>query len=336
MLTREQLLSTPPMLPDKARGAMLGIAVGTFLALDAPASGIQREYSPVFDRSAEENAGASVVEFSLLTARTLLDCDGVLTHEAVGDAWMEYVATTDETYGRQTGEYEAARNLRRGLRPPMTGRANAYAHSATAAARVAPIGILCAGDPQAAMKMAAIDASVSHDREGVWGAQSVAAGVAVAMADGSAEEIVQAMFEPAPQDSWLHYALYEAYNIVGRSRGRLTEAWPLLHEVLWSGFPSAVCAVVPQAVGLLLLLNKDFQNAVSTIAGFGRNAEYITPICGAVLGARYGASAIPEQWRRAVRHAEGSCLDFTRRMNIEETADALALLARPEALRRSV
>ena len=61
---------------------------------------------------------------------------------------------------------------------------NAYHISDGAAMRAAPIGIVAGGDIAKAAAWAEADASVSHFRDGIWGAQAVAAGVSRAMAGG--------------------------------------------------------------------------------------------------------------------------------------------------------
>jgi len=51
----------------------------------------------------------------------------------------------------------AINNLRAGLAPPVTGSDNHEMWSDGAAMRIAPVGILCAGDPREAARLAAIE-----------------------------------------------------------------------------------------------------------------------------------------------------------------------------------
>ena len=74
------------------------------------------------------------------------------------------------------------------------------------AMRIGPIGIVCAGDPEKAAAMAKIESEVSHFRDGVWGAQAVAAAVSVAMVDGTMDEILDAAMKVIPEESWLYYS----------------------------------------------------------------------------------------------------------------------------------
>ncbi|MFC1997964.1 ADP-ribosylglycohydrolase family protein [Chloroflexota bacterium] len=63
----------------------------------------------------------------------------------------------------------AVENIRRGIKPPYSGIDNVFNDDDGAAMRIAPVGIICAGNPQKAAEMAAIDAQISHDRDGIWG-----------------------------------------------------------------------------------------------------------------------------------------------------------------------
>ena len=58
-------------------------------------------------------------------------------------------------------------------------------------------------------------------------------------------------------------------------------------------------------------------------ANFARDADTIGAVCGAVLGAKYGASGIPEKWREKVRYPSGTCLLFTKGMDIYDIATRL-------------
>ena len=323
MLTRNELLSNPQKLQDKARGALIGLAIGDSFGDAARNQNNQLSYGFTADFNKGASWSTDDTEFALLTALTLIDCQGKLTSQHVVDRWLEHVATQDELKRGGASEFEASINLRKGLRPPFTGRYNAYSHSDGAAMRMAPVGILFAGDPQRAIESAQIDAEISHDREGVWGAQAVAAAVAVAMVDGSIEEIIEAAMCAIPKDTWFEYAMTKAFDIVDKAKGDILEAWMPLHDELWTSYKAAVCEAVAQSFGVLKLCHNDFRLGVTWAGNFGRDADTIGAICGAVLGAKYGASGIPAKWIEKTRHPTGTCLAFTKGLDILQVADQL-------------
>ncbi len=327
MLTRQQLLQDKDLFLDKARGALIGLAIGDSFGDASRKPDNQLNYGFTTDFHKGASWSTDDTEFAMLTAQILIDCKGALTSQHVVDAWLMHVATLDELKRGGASEFEASRNLRRGLRPPYSGRYNAYCHSDGAAMRISPIGVLCAGDVERAIAMAEIDASVSHDREGVWGAQSVAAAVAAAMADATIEEILEAAMKPVPKDTWYEYAMQRALRIVDEANGELLQAWMPLHDELWTSYKASVCEAVAQAFGVLKLCNRDFRTGVTCAGNFGRDADTIGAICGAILGAKYGYASIPHTWAEKPRYPSGTCLTFTKGMDILAVADQLADIA---------
>ena len=263
-----------------------------------------------------------------MTAQTLIEANGRLTPEIVAEAWKKHVVTQGEELNRGgNSEMEAAANLRRGLMPPYTGLYNAYAFSDGAAMRAAPIGIVFAGDLPGAAQAAETDASISHCRDGVWGAQSVACAVAAAVAGASFEEILDAALYPVPKTSWYYYTFQLAMDIVRQADGRLLDAWMPLHDRLATRYKASVPEAVSQAFGVLALSHEDFRTGVITAGNFGRDADTIAAICGAVLGGMYGYKAIPARWAEKTRYPSGTCLPMARGIDLLEIAGKLCALA---------
>ena len=305
---------------------MIGIAIGDSFGDASRKPDNQLSYGITTDFHKGASWSTDDTEFALLTARTLIACQGRLTDEAVVDAWLENVATQDDFKRGGASEFEASRNLRRGLRPPLSGQYNSYAHSDGAAMRIAPIGILNAGDIDGAVAMAETDAHISHYREGVWGAQAVAAAVACAMADGDMDEILAAAMKPIPEGTWLRASMEKAFAIVDRAQGNFLDAWMPLHDELWCTYKAAVSEAVAAAFGILKLEHRDFRTGVVAAGNFGRNADTIAAIVGAVLGARYGAEAIPPSWVEKPRYPSGTCLLFAKGIDLLDIADQLCEL----------
>lgn len=323
MLNRKDLLANPDKLRDKARGALIGLAIGDSFGDASRNQQNQLNYGFTADFNKGASWSTDDTEFAMLTAVTLISCQGRLTTQAVVDQWLAHVATQDELKRGGASEFEASINLRRGLRPPETGKYNAYSHSDGAAMRIAPIGILCAGDPDMAKRMAQIDAEVSHDREGIWGAQAVAAAVSAAMADATMDDILAAAASAAPMGTWFAYALKKAFDIVDRANGDVLAAWMPLHDELWTSYKAAVSEAVAQAFGVLRMKHADFRQGVVWAGNFGRDADTIGAICGAVLGAKYGIAGIPAAWVEKTRYPTGTCLAFTKGLDVLNIADQL-------------
>ncbi len=324
MISRSELLKNTENYKNRARGALIGLAIGDSFGDAARNQNNQLNYGFTADFNKGASWSTDDTEFAILTAITLINSKGSLTSDDVVNHWLSHVAVQDELKRGGASEVEASMNLRRGLRPPFTGRYNAYNNSDGAAMRVSPIGILWAGDINKAKEFAKIDAEISHDREGIWGAQAVAAAVATAMADGSIEEIIDSAMSAAPVNTWFNYAMKKALQIVENANGEILDAWMPLHDELRSSYKSVVSEAVAQAFGILKLSNGSFRLGVTFAGNFGRDADTIGAICGAILGAKCGLSNIPESWVEKTRYPTGTCLEFTKGLDIIKIADQLS------------
>ena len=172
-------------LRERVHGAIVGQAVGD--ALGAPAEGMSRSairsvYGRIAGFVSDDQAGTDDSEFAALTAQILLRHGPSLTPDDVSAEWCRVLVRQDGGFAHGGfSEMEAIHNLARGWRAPVSGSDNHEMWSDGSAMRVAPIGAYCAGDPAEAARLAGIDASVSHARDGIWCGQAVAAAVAAAM-----------------------------------------------------------------------------------------------------------------------------------------------------------
>lgn len=326
MITREDLIQNKNLALDKAIGSLSGLAIGDSFGDAARGADNQRDYGITTDFNKGASWSTDDTEFALMTAKLLIEHEGNFASDDVVNMWFKYVATEDELKRGGVSEVEACNNLRRGLRPPQSGMYNAYYMSDGAAMRSGPIGIVCAGDPERAADLAYRDACVSHYREGIWGAQAVAVAVSLAMVDADMEDIMEAIFKIAPPDSWFYETLNRAMNIVKEADGDIANAWMPLHNELFSTHRSTVAEALPEVFGCLMLENKSFKSGLILAGNFGRDADTIGAIAGAVLGAKYGAKNIPDKWKEKTRYPSGTCLSFTKGIDIFEYAEKLAAL----------
>lgn len=316
-----------PSLRDRAAGCLVGLAVGDALGDLGRMADYRQRYGIV--TNLYDGAGSTDdTEFALLTARALLDCGGDLTDDAVVAAWTTYVLEQGGVLARGgRPQYGAVANLRRGMRPPLSGRDNVGYDDDGAAMRAAPIGILCAGDPARAARLAQVDARVSHYADGIWAAQAVAASVAVAMGGADAGKIVATGLAQIPADSWLGRAMALAMAICDAA-GSIEAAWERLHSDLWTPSHSACAEAIPQTYAIYRLTGGDFQRGLFWAANFGRDADTISAIVGAFCGAQHGIGVIPPAWVERVRRPSGVCLRFAAGEDVVATAEALCALIR--------
>jgi ADP-ribosylglycohydrolase len=328
MISRKALAGATTRKQEKAYGAMIGIAIGDALGDVARTQDNHFLYGITTDFGTKAISGTDDTDFALLTAKILIDTRGAVTDAAVLDAWKKYVVTLDELKRGGASERDAALNIRRGLTAPETGVNNAYSMSDGAAMRATPIGVVCAGDVAAAMRLADIDARISHSAEGVWGSQAVAAAVAIGMVDGTVDEIYQAAVDAAPASSWLRHNLMLADSIIRKSGGVWENAWMALHDSLRSEYKAAVPEAVTSAFAVFKLAKGEFRTGMICASNFGRDADTIAAIFGGVAGALHGVKSIPATWVAKCRYPTGTCLSFTKGIDIKKVSTQLANLIR--------
>ncbi|MBQ0864792.1 ADP-ribosylglycohydrolase family protein [Streptomyces sp. RK75] len=330
-----------PLAPtpiDRARGAMVGLAVGD--ALGAPAenmkpSQIRERWGRIEGFVRDDPAGTDDTEYAIFSGLLLAEHGSALSVAHVEAAWHHWIADLE---GDGAGSFRGAgfsergtlENLRRGLAAPISAQ-HRHAWSDGLAMRAAPFGVFAAGRPAEAARLVSIDGTVSHEGEGIYGGRAVAAGVAAAMVSDSPGAVVQAALSVIPEDAWTSRSLQRAVSAARRAplrpnATRLSVERAVRSSVVIGGYPWTDLA--PEAIGLAFgaftAARGDFAGSVLTAVNMGRDADTTAAVAGALAGALRGESAIPAQWAAAIRPARGSCLPAMAGRHVRDIADRLA------------
>lgn len=317
---------------DRARGCLIGLAAGD--AMGAPTEGLTideiRERFGRVDDLLPDAAGTDDTEYAVLTARTVLEHGHGFGAGDVADTWLRAVERQQGGFhGAGFSEMVAIGNLRAGIRPPASGLRSYERWSDGAAMRVAPLGIAAAGDPALARRLAAVDASVSHDADGVFCAQAVAAGVAVALMSDDHRDVLDAAVDALPEDSWSRRLVDRALAIAARHESADAAARELYEGVSLFHYPWADAApeALALALGLFAAARGEVREAVVASVNIGRDSDTIAAMNGALAGALRGHEALPAEWREPVRHVHGRCILDTAGTDLIDLADRLCALA---------
>jgi ADP-ribosylglycohydrolase len=314
---------------DRVYGALIGQAVGD--ALGAPTEGMTREeitakYGWVDDFVSDDPAGTDDTEYAVLTAQIILRHGHSLTPAHVTAAWRETLLGQDGGfYGGGFSEMTAINNLKAGLTAPRTGTDNHEMWSDGTAMRITPVGVFCAGEPEEAARLAAIDGQVSHARDGIYCGQAVAAAVAAALVESSWEAVIEAGLAVVPPGSWSARTIARAVDI-GCCAPETKSAVDRLYEEI-SIFHYPWADVAPEATalafGVLAAARGEYVDAVLAGVNVGRDADTIAAMAGGIAGALHGAEAVPEQWRARINRVRGHCIKAVAGTDLAELAGAL-------------
>lgn len=325
MISKNDFIKNEELKLDKAVGALIGHAIGDSFGDAARTQENHFKFGITMDFDEGSTPSTDDTDFALLTAKTLLENNGELTIDNVVKSWIKYVGPNKELKRGGASEIEGMANVKRGILPPDSGKFNAYNISDGAAMRITPIGIMCAGEPDKAAELAEIEASISHWRDGIWGAQSVAAAISVAMVNATVDEIIETALSFAPEDSWLRFTLKKTIDIIEKHK-TLEDSWTVLHNELWSTYKAAVPEAVSEAFAIFMLTKGDFKRGIIYSGNFGRDADTIAAIVGALSGALNGAKVIPDVWKEKTRYPAGICLPFTKGLDVFKVAEDLSRL----------
>lgn len=316
---------------DTARGSLLGLAVGD--ALGQPTEGwspdaIKSKWGYIESLPEGSVAVSDDTEYALFSAQILLKYGMKVTSADFAHEWIEHIVPQSGPFkGAGFSEMAAIDNLRRGMRPPDSGK-HYHSWSDGLAMRAAPFGIVARGDPSEAARLAEIDGVVSHEGEGIYAGQVVAAAIAAATTGASLDEIVAAAIAAVPGDSWTARNIAQAREIGVRNehaRGAIRE----LHDAFaidiypWADLAPEAAGL---AFGLLVAGGGDMRDSLLAAVNLGRDADTVAAIIGAILGAQSGVAGIPQEWHVVLVPAEGRCLACVKGIELFPTADALVRL----------
>lgn len=296
---------------DRSVATMIALAIGDAAGDLGRDDAVRQKYG-IVSKLLPEGKSTDDTEFTALSARALLDCEGEFTAQFVADTWRRLVLSDGGAKERGgTPLYGALHNLSMGMEPPLSGQDNTLNIDDGAAMRAAPFGIAAVGNPEEAARLAAIDASVSHDHDGIWAAQAIAASISMALAGADVDQVVEAGQKFIPEDSWLGRRMVQAMNLVDTIEDQY-ELYDRLHADLWAPRHSVSPEAIPQIYALYRMSKGNFRKGFILAANFGRDADTVTALVLALCAAGQGLSVIPEEWVEQVRRPAGVCLSFAK------------------------
>ena len=277
----------------KLRGCWFGKAVGG--TLGQPYEGLSGPLRLTFyDPVPTDMVPNDDIDLQVLWA-CLLDRmeTPVVDRQTLADGWLANVNFPWDEYGM------AIRNLRRGIRPPHSGRYdNFFIDGLGAAIRSELWASLAPGNPELAAKFAYEDACVDHDGDGLWAEIYLAALESMAFLESDLDSLDTSALHYIPATSVLHRALTDTCNWCARSEDPAVIRRQIMETYYCENFTSVVMNL-PFIVAGLLLGKGDFSRSICLAANMGQDTDCTAASVGAILGLR-NPNAIGAEWLKPI------------------------------------
>lgn len=202
-----------------------------------------------------------------------------------------------------TAERVAFCNFIKGYEPPMSAvYKNPFREWIGAQIRADYYGYINPGDPETAADMAFRDASISHVKNGIYGAMFVAAMLACAAVTHDIKDIIRGGLAQIPYTS----RLYEAIDgMLSDYDNGVTEAefFKSLHARFNEIYGHYWCHTISNAmiVAAALLYGKgDYGRTICIAVENGFDTDCNAATAGSILGMRDGIDAIDEVWQAPI------------------------------------
>jgi ADP-ribosylglycohydrolase len=296
------------LLFQKVYGCLVGGLIGD--AMGAPAEGLH--YDEVAARFGElsefQGTGTDDSAIRLILVDAILKNDGHVTADELAESFLR----NKEKYYRlffipvknMLHKVESRLSL-----PVYAGLGNM--HSSSSAMAISPMGIVNACDPRQAATETFDVAGLIHAGDATFcrdGACAIAAAVAEAMkvdaTVGSVLEAAIGFLHPISSAEMIE-SIRESVTRARRT-GDYERFRKAFYETSLRDIISDSRETVPCALSLFYLAKGDPVKAIGYGANFGRDADTIATMVGAIAGAYAGASAFPEHWLATVEGDYGT------------------------------
>ena len=217
------------------------------------------------------------------------------TPSDMADFWLENVPILRTC----TAERVAYRNFANLVEPPDSAVVrNPYREWIGARIRADFFGYVALGQPELAAELAWRDASISHVKNGIYGAMWVAAMLAAAMSQTDVRRIIEIGLTEIPEKSRLFEAITEILNrhAAGAPYSEtvqyIHQRWDETGAHHWCHSISNV-----QIVALGLLYGEgDYEKAITRTVLVCFDTDCNGATVGSIMGMMLGAKALPKKW----------------------------------------
>ncbi|MBV7337538.1 ADP-ribosylglycohydrolase family protein [Chloroflexi bacterium TSY] len=286
-------------------GGLIGDAIGTPTE-GVPYPKIEEKFGWVADFDCD---GTDDTVMKYLLAEALIRTEGYATYDDWAQVWLDQ---WDDIFGDKVGKFfqsvlHTAVKLRRHSIPRMAALGNMP--SSSSAMCISPVGIVNAGNPRQAAEQTYNLASLIHvhdvsfcqDGAAAMAAATAAAFLPAATVDSILDAAVNAIVPVSGQEM---LGLIQDVMAVANEAEDYKTFRQTMYEREADFFRSIACdsrETIPITLALFRLAGGDVEKMVTYGANFGRDADTIATMGGAIAGAYQGIAGIRADWVEKAR-----------------------------------
>ena len=237
----------------------------------------------------------------------------------VADAWV--ALQSKNAYC--TAERVAFRNFLAGYRPPESAvYKNPYREWIGAQIRTDYYGYINPGDPRTAADMAWRDASISHVKNGIYGAMFAAAMLACAAVSNDVNEVILGGLSYVPNTSRLYEDIVKILD--AHTNGvSCDDCFRLIHDAYDEHNEHDWCFTNPNAqiVVASLLYGRDYSQAICLSVQCGFDTDCNGATVGSIYGMMHGASAIGAEWTAPIHDTLDTMIFGVGKVKVPDMVD---------------
>ncbi len=233
--------------------------------------------------------------YTVMSQKIIHDFGREFTPADVGRTWIR--CQSKDAYC--TAERVTFVNLVNGYRPPNTAvYKNPFREWIGAQIRTDYYGYINPGDPETAADMAWRDASISHVKNGIYGAIFSASMIACAAVTDNVRDAILGGLAQIPEKSRLYEYVKKIVSMYDEGATE-KKCFDYIHECYDEHTQHGWCHTIPNAMivaASLLFGNKDYGKSVCMAVQTGFDTDCNGATVGSVLGMMNGIRSIPDEW----------------------------------------
>lgn len=281
------------------------------------------------------------IERQKMMFTAIIDNEGRIDPGDLTDVWVRDADPDDMLMKQEQFDVSLRKLAEVGMEPHELGRQWIYANINSVARASHPLGLINAGDPEAAADDT-LKVGQVYARQGVpalrWAALYNAAIAEACRPDATVDSVLETAREFTDYRTGEGLHGHSRYNSIGREVeeaieiGRNNDNFEELRDDFYEYYTggryvtypiSRANEVVCKGLGLLALNEHDVEKTIVDACNFGRDTDCTAATSCGLVGTLSGTETIPDQWIEQVNEATKNDPYTNNKRTIQETADQL-------------